>query len=110
MDKAEMRSRFDAWMQEHPGYLIYGFNRREDMWDAWRAAALAPPKGFALVPVKPPTQEMWALIRGDGLAGIDRSDSDTPEAERYEHLGWFLLAWPELLSMLAARPEAGNEE
>ena len=72
-------------------------------------AALTPPEGFVLVPVEPPCREVWSLICGDGLAGINRADSNTPDAERYEHFGWFLLAWPELLKLISARPEVPHD-
>lgn len=49
--RARERARFDAWVKASGSYSWNGFNRMEDMWDAWQAA-LAPPDGYVLVPVE----------------------------------------------------------
>ncbi|WP_414490157.1 hypothetical protein [Stenotrophomonas maltophilia] len=102
--RARERARFDAWRKAAGCYSWHGFNRVEDMWDAWQAA-LTPPEGYVLVPVEPPVREIWSVIKGDGLASIDQIDGENPDSARHQHLGWLQLAWPELLRMLAARPE-----
>lgn len=56
MNEIMMRSQFDEWMENHPSYLTHGFNRREDMWEAWKAAG-KPPEGHVLAPAEP-TEEM----------------------------------------------------
>lgn len=113
MDTIEKRAR-ELLVTEYKdrGELVHAFNIERGglscMYAAEIAAiakALTPPEGYVLVPVEAPAKEMWTLICGPSLAGIDRTDSDTPDADRHGHFGWFLLAWPELLGMLAARPE-----
>lgn len=83
--RARERARFDAWVKASGSYSWNGFNRMEDMWDAW-LAALTPPEGYVLVPVEP-TEEMIAAAwrYGDG--------DDAPDP---------VYSWR---AMLAARPE-----
>lgn len=49
--RARERARFDAWVKASGSYSWNGFNRMEDMWDAWQAA-LTPPEGYVLVDAK----------------------------------------------------------
>ncbi len=49
--RAQERARFDAWVKASGSYSWNGFNRMEDMWDAWQAA-LTPPEGYVLVPTE----------------------------------------------------------
>ncbi|QQQ41311.1 hypothetical protein JJL50_15310 [Stenotrophomonas maltophilia] len=39
------RAQFDAWMKSAGCYGWHGFNRIEDMWDAWQAALTFQPAG-----------------------------------------------------------------
>ncbi|WP_329768850.1 hypothetical protein [Stenotrophomonas maltophilia] len=87
MDSIEKRARervkFDAWVKAAGCYGWHGFNRLEDMWDAWQAA-LTQAEGYVAAPEDP----SLAMTAGGQLFGLTASQA----CAVYQ-------------SMLAARPE-----
>ncbi|WP_407604759.1 hypothetical protein [Pseudomonas aeruginosa] len=84
--RARERARFDAWVKASGSYSWNGFNRMEDMWDAWQAA-LTPPEGYVLVPMVPTKAMVDASVPA-------ASQDQTGRRQR--------AVWD---AMLAARPE-----
>lgn len=95
MDAIEKRARFDAWVKASGSYSWNGFNRMEDMWDAWQAA-LTPPEGYVLVPVEP-TEAMVDRATWEEVGGHCSSCTAWAASPSDARRVW--------AAMLAARPE-----
>ncbi|UXB42241.1 hypothetical protein K7569_10820 [Stenotrophomonas maltophilia] len=86
--RARERARFDAWVKASGSYSWNGFNRMEDMWDAWQAA-LTPPEGYVLV-----QETQLRHLLSDAITSVDfiagRGQSK-PLARRVSDQAWALV-------------------